>query len=73
MSHNMTLQLAAKANQQRSCQTHWEVQTPALQSNIMKNLSILDLQAGTSPACLEDCRLTEEKKKQGVKRKSFPR
>lgn len=71
MSH-MTLPLAAIACQQRRCQTHW-VQTPAFQSYIIENPPILGLQAGTFPAWLETCRLTEEKKKQWVKSKSFPR
>lgn len=63
----MTLQLATKAKQQRSCQTHWEVRSPAFQSNTMKNPPILGLQPGTFPAWLQECRLTEEKKKQQVK------
>lgn len=71
MSH-MTLPLAAIACQQRRCQTHW-VQIPAFQSYIIENPPILGLPAGTFPAWLEACRLTEEKKKQWVKSKSFPR
>lgn len=54
-----TLPRAAIAYQQRSCQTHW-VQTPAFQSYIIKNLPILGLQAGTFPAWLEICKLTEK-------------
>lgn len=55
----MSLGLTAIAYQQRSCQTHW-AQTPAFQSYIIKNPPILGLQAGTFPAWLETCRLTEK-------------